>query len=146
MMDALHDWSPETIIRHHPPWGRVGAQRGTRGVGWGKTEAKKGKVHTCWVGTAVTDATMANTPHRRGDMACIFFCRKIRLVLIVITSECARSATLGAHNIDVRTGIANPVGCVTPCRSHARIRPRHLCQGSQVPHNTVRVGTPTESR
>ena len=37
-------------------------------------------------------------------------------------------------------------GRVTPCRSHARIRPRHLCQGSQVPHNTVRVGTPTESR
>jgi hypothetical protein len=26
------------------------------------------------------------------------------------------------------------------------LRPRHMCQGSQVPHNTLRVGTPTESR
>jgi hypothetical protein len=43
-------------------------------------------------------------------------------------------------------GLGNPSRARDTMSVHARIRPRHLCQGSQVPHNTVKVGTPTESR
>jgi hypothetical protein len=104
-MDGCTDWSPWTIIRHHPPWGRVRAHRGTRGVGWGKNEARIGKVHTCWVGAAVPDATMASTPHRRGDMAC----RKSRMIRFVITSECGagQRARLNVHDVHCRCALCH---------------------------------------